>query len=415
MGPLAGLAARGIAGIAARFGAKGAASAAARLALGRGAKGAKRAAAGMIDVLANSRLTNARQITAALRGSPPIAATTAASGNTAQQAAGATASGAAQAAAGGIQTMIGSSGGKGGGGGTTAAPAAPAPSGGGSNGAWGVAKGFASLKDGFRSFAQSQLANLQRLVSLGPKNAAALKQMMQSVSDRTAGMSEAERAARLNANGFMPSRESAGMRLGTPNPTQGQMNQLGEADEEEARQKNVAELERGAQANQEFMKGVLNLSAGLAGVPSALAAFVKGIEMSATLQFESARNLSKFNGQIAGAFRRLDYGDMVRAHGRANATGGTTAALGDALNKLRDDIEPFRQIMTTGVNSVITVGVKIASGLVTLAKSMPGYWLIERLAKAQEEANRKALQDGPQADFRKFARDVANGNYNRRP
>ncbi len=431
MAPIIAAIARVAAGAVGRAGLRGLAGGAARFALGRGgakaAAGAARVTGSQFNVLANSGLTNARAITAAFRGGAAATASgsSAAGTQAAGQAANASAQQAAAAQQAGMQAMIGSSGGRGGGGGG-APPAAgssgASPGGGGggngggsgpsgSGGGWHVTRAF----NGLREFGANQLAHLQRIATMGSKQAQQYQQLMRSTGDKTAGLSESERAQRLQQNGFMPSQDAANKHFTTPNASMMQRIQLGESQEEEARQKNIAELERGAEANKEFAKIMSKLSGGLLGVPGAVIAFVKGMELAATLQVESMRKFARYNSQIAGAFARLDYGDIRRTASSANANAGSASRLTDGLNRLRDEMQPFRQTMTTGVNTAMTVGVWVARGIASLVRVMPAWTILERLAKAQEEANRKAAGKGPQADFRSFAGDVAAGKYNKRP
>ena len=410
------------AGLAARFGARGAASGAARAALGRlGAGGgrragraaggvlaaANRATGGLVNVVSNYRGSNAKQLTRLINGLGLNAGGASAGRG---QAAGAAANSQAQAGSAAQQSAMQAMGQSGGARGNNGGG-----NGGGGNGAargqWSITSAMGNLK----KFSSDQLTHLQRIATMGSKQANEMRSLMQTTADKTKGLSESERAQRLQNNGFMPSQSDAAQHFGTPQPSQGQMNELGESREEEARQKNVEELQRGADANKEFLKGILKLTSGLGSVPGALASFVKGIEMAATFQVESARRLSRYNSQIAGSMARLDFGNIQRDFRHANATSGTTSALADNLNKLRDEMAPFKAMMTTGINSLIGVGVSVARAITAAAKIIPGYAVLERLAKAQEEANKKKTSDGPQADFRKFAGDVAGGFYNNKP
>lgn len=398
------------AGLAARAGVRRAASSLAGAAVraGRRAAGAaaRGAAGGPVQALANYAGSSARQITGMLRGQAAqgaSAAQGAAQGAAAQAAAGATAQG-AQAGSAGMQAMIRSS--------SAAGQAGQAAQGGGpASGTWRVTEAFNSIKQ----FGYDQLTHVRNLVTMGRKSADEMRRLMQTTADKTSGMDEAERAQRLRQNGFMPSQDEANMHYGTPNATQEQRVNLGEQREEAARQKNVEELERGAQANREFISGIVKSSLTLAGLPSALASFIKGTEMWATAQAESLRKLARYDSKIAGAFARLDYGDLRRTAQQASANSGSTSDLIVSLDRLRDSMQPFRELSTTFFNVVVTKLTRMADFATAGAEAIPMIRAIMDAAQGIEAIKRDQQREGPQAAFRGGLRDLVSGQYNRRP
>lgn len=90
--------------------------------------------------------------------------------------------------------------------------------------------------------------------------------------------------------------------------------------------------------------------------------------------------LQKFNGRIGMAYAMLRRGDIIRARQSANATEGTSSALAEAVNQMRDDLRPLSDAATNIYN---IVGIALAqlvgntartvSTLIGIKEGLPGW------------------------------------------
>jgi len=91
----------------------------------------------------------------------------------------------------------------------------------------------------------------------------------------------------------------------------------------------------------------------------------------ATGILEKQRELAPFSGQIANAFAKLELRTRIIQVKKAEAVGGSTALLADAIGDLREEIAPIRQDFTTLMNLLAVALAKSAQGLAFLAKWDP--------------------------------------------
>lgn len=85
---------------------------------------------------------------------------------------------------------------------------------------------------------------------------------------------------------------------------------------------------------------------------------------------ESNRDLAKWNGALAASFAKLDIAQMQMDIRQASATGGSAAALNDALADVIREFQPIREDLGILVN---LVGISAATGvksLISMAKQM---------------------------------------------
>jgi hypothetical protein len=76
-------------------------------------------------------------------------------------------------------------------------------------------------------------------------------------------------------------------------------------------------------------------------------------------QVEQLRHLKAFNGAIASSYGRLTRGELLRTRQQAAATSGSTTALVDAVNEMRDAWQPVQNIATNLMNTVGLGAVKL--------------------------------------------------------
>lgn len=138
----------------------------------------------------------------------------------------------------------------------------------------------------------------------------------------------------------------------------------------------------------------LKLNTGLYSITKSLELFVWGVS-------ESNRSLSRWNGQIAASFAKLDIANMRREIETGEATSGSATAVNTAFNDLLQEMQPIRQDISTIVNSVGVVAAKIAQGAATVIKWHPMVMAISFAARKIEENTKKSDTTGtdPMTDF----------------
>jgi hypothetical protein len=152
-----------------------------------------------------------------------------------------------------------------------------------------------------------------------------------------------------------------------------------------------------------LLKKTLTSPGGLAAVFAALVITGKKL---AEAQVEGLRHLQGFNGQIAAAYGRLAIGELTRTRQKAAATGGSTSAVVDAVNEMKDAWQPIDNKLTMLWNKLATVGARVF----TLALKGLGYlaFLADKVGFLAEE-DKKKQKFGPWQDTfieqAKFYRD----------
>lgn len=98
-------------------------------------------------------------------------------------------------------------------------------------------------------------------------------------------------------------------------------------------------------------------------LPGAIMAWAESLK-------DSQERLRMFSGQLANVFMESEWREMMREFRSAGRTAGTTTGLVKALDDLKDDLLPFRDLLTNIANSVATIAVRGLDMAVNLAKAV---------------------------------------------
>lgn len=98
------------------------------------------------------------------------------------------------------------------------------------------------------------------------------------------------------------------------------------------------------------------LGKALTGLPEKLHKFAEGVN-------EGNKGLAKYNGQLALAFAKQEYGDLRRTFSRATATSGSASSLAGSIDSFRDAVEPGVTAMLNTMNGLAKTVVEGASSL----------------------------------------------------
>ena len=150
------------------------------------------------------------------------------------------------------------------------------------------------------------------------------------------------------------------------------------------------------------------LMAALTRVSVSMALLPRRLEMFGQSLLASQEPLRRFNGQIAAAFARLERTNLLIDRDTAGATSGTTTALADAIGSLSQELQPIKQTVITGVNTLGLIGVNIGRGVAFLIKMSPAVQGIIQIAQLLEKWFGAAPKAGPWEDLLK---DITDGKF----
>lgn len=149
----------------------------------------------------------------------------------------------------------------------------------------------------------------------------------------------------------------------------------------------------------------------IGGLKLGLTAATFGIEKWASRLFESNRDLARFDGRMAAVFARMDRQQIMLSARKAGATSGTTTLLGEELMKLRNELQPLREAITSSLNVVGVTLVEIARMMALLIKAMP---VVKALVFVLDKIEKLFGGGGPggmQPDLRRLLNDIAKGRW----
>jgi hypothetical protein len=104
------------------------------------------------------------------------------------------------------------------------------------------------------------------------------------------------------------------------------------------------------------------LGKGIVGLPKAIEEW--GEELK-----DSRKHLAEFNGAVAAAYAASEVRDVMRNIQSASATSGSTAAMVDAFDDLKDELQPIKNAATTVVNSIAATSARTAVCALQIAES----------------------------------------------
>lgn len=132
----------------------------------------------------------------------------------------------------------------------------------------------------------------------------------------------------------------------------------------------------GGQMPYNVISGGVSLLAGIAG-GMAFGALVKSVtEMPPAIMRwgqslkDSQEHLKNFSGLLAHTYQQSQVREMLRNIGSAERTGGTTTDLVGALDDLRDDLQPYKDLFTNVSNKIAAFGLKILDGVLKVVEKV---------------------------------------------
>lgn len=148
--------------------------------------------------------------------------------------------------------------------------------------------------------------------------------------------------------------------------------QSGTADRE------AADKAQSEEARKQAIDGLKQIGkSALMGVGGIAVATVASKKFSESM-LASQEHLKRFNGQIGIAFARLRQQDIRRSRDSGQRTSGTTATLAEAVNGMRDSIQPLKDtatnvlnVLATGLSRVVKFGADILNVLNFIALLFP--------------------------------------------
>ena len=81
----------------------------------------------------------------------------------------------------------------------------------------------------------------------------------------------------------------------------------------------------------------------------------------------SRQKFAQFDSRIAAVFARFELAEIRRTFATAQATSGSTEILGDAVNDLKDEFQPIRELGTNIANLGGTALAKLGQGITFIA------------------------------------------------
>lgn len=221
------------------------------------------------------------------------------------------------------------------------------------------------------------------------------------VSERIRGLTMDERFERLQQNNMLKPMSEVAKEAATPNPSREQQVKSSEAAEEQARQERLYPKE---QQDKEASKSILWRALGSAsGITTLVAPHLPAEAMKIFGERISAanRHLEQWNAAIASSYARLDLTRMRLDFKTAAETSGSTSALNESLERLMEELQPFRAATISALNVIAKVVVEVGITLATIAKWSPIFWLASKKLAEIEENTRKEheMAQTPVADF----------------
>lgn len=177
--------------------------------------------------------------------------------------------------------------------------------------------------------------------------------------------------------------------------------------QEQQQQESIEGEQRRQEAADQVTGALVKLSAGTMALNVAFLKMPGLMEKFSRSILSGQENLRKYNGEIANAFARLEYGDVVRSRQTANATSGSTKVLADATNAMADDLQELKQAGITIMNLVGTGVTYLGRAVALLIKSNPAIEASVGILKKIEELQR----DDTSSIAENFIHDVADGYY----
>jgi hypothetical protein len=106
----------------------------------------------------------------------------------------------------------------------------------------------------------------------------------------------------------------------------------------------------------------------LYGVIEPLVTLPKALEDWGSSLIDSRRDLMAFNGVIAGAILETERRGILRKMKSGEAVSGSTANLGEALSDFMDEIQPIKDLIVNGFNTLAAGALKIATILAMIGR-----------------------------------------------
>lgn len=99
-----------------------------------------------------------------------------------------------------------------------------------------------------------------------------------------------------------------------------------------------------------------------------LVATGKAVKDFAEQTLQGQEHLRRYNAVIASTFLKLEYQERVRSIQSGQATAGTTRMLGDALNRMRNEIRPIKDLARNAVNLLGVIAAKTVTAAAATVK-----------------------------------------------
>lgn len=230
------------------------------------------------------------------------------------------------------------------------------------------------------------------------------------VSERVRGLTMDERFERLQQNNILKPMSEVAKEAATPNPSREQQVRSSEAAEEQARQERLNPKE---QQEKEAGKSMLLRMGGMAsGLGTIIAPHLpaEAIKIFAERISMANRHLEQWNASIASSYARLDMTRMRLDFQTASETSGSTSALNESLERLMEELQPFRAATITALNVVGKELTRLGIMIVQIVKWSPIFIMASKKLEEIEENTRKEheMAQTPVADF---MRRAMAGNY----
>jgi hypothetical protein len=137
---------------------------------------------------------------------------------------------------------------------------------------------------------------------------------------------------------------------------------------------------------------------------------------------ESQRHLRDFNGVIAYAMLESERREIVRNIAIGGRTGASTANLTKALDDLKDEVQPYKDLITNGFNNVVallavimTNTIKAGTTMADIAARLAGYGVVVDLIKKWLGGNPGQPVNTPGYDLMNFFRHLPKGPHTKPP
>lgn len=230
------------------------------------------------------------------------------------------------------------------------------------------------------------------------------------VSDRVRGLTMDERFERLQQNNMLKPMSEVAKEAATPNPSREQQVRSSEAAEEQARQDRLNPKE---QQQKEAGKSMLLRMSGMAsGLGTIIAPHLpaEAIKIFAERISMANRHLEQWNASIASSYAQLDLKRMRLDFKTASETSGSTSALNESLERLMDELQPFRAATISALNVIAKAVVEVGIIVAQIAKWSPIFWLAAKKLAEIEENTRKE-HEAAQTPVSDFMRRTMEGGF----